>query len=774
MLRPLSLLPALALATAATWGLSVPSASAHETPRKEAVRTKAAAPATPLAVTIDAMSPATVPREGRITVTGLVTNRDDVAWTSIRTYAFVSDAPMTTRTELAEAVQTDETAVIGERITTESNYDTVGELEPGESARYTVKVRAEELAADESGVYWFGIHALGDPVGSAPDADPSADGRARTFLPRMTGSSRQVKTALVVPLRTAVTYDDDGSIASPEAWTESLTTGGRLDSATDLGVAAGSRPLTWLIDPAVLDAAGRLAAGNPGRSLGATIDPEATEDPDASALASALASADPTGEAETTESDPTASADPEHPLPSPVETDVPEDEEPTEEPDEPTPAENAAAQAATDWLDRLRGALSSSELLALPYGDLDVAAAAAHDEAAYASARQRSVGTLDAYGSDLGTALGGPTGFLDLATITMAADDDTLLGSDRMLPGRGAEAPSLVTVDGKDVVLASTAAASGGPGPDDRLAPVALRQRILAEAAVRRLSKRREPLVVVLPAGWDPVDPAELFSGLDQGWLDLVTLGDVRRTDSREVAADKLAYPGSQRRRELDALDFDSASALARAGSTLQYLLTRNDTVGGEVADQALTGLSYGHRRDSVSVRGINDRSRARLETQLQGVTITGPPAVTLTSARGSFSATLENTLDEPVTVRVRAVADEPISISMAEEDIQMPPHSRRSVLLTASTERQGIHNVTLQVTDMAGTTLGSYDQLPIRAAQVSAVIWLIIGTGAALLFGAIGVRLVRRFRASRRAPADGDAELTEMAEPEPQATTPA
>lgn len=772
MPRPLSLLPALVLAAVTTGGLAVPAAEAHAVPRK-----KAAAPATPLAVSIDSMAPATVPREGRVTVTGLVTNRDDVAWTSIRTYAFVSEDPMTTRTELAAAAQTDETDVIGERITSESNYDTIGALAPGESARYTVRVRAEELAADESGVYWFGIHALGDPIGSAPDADPSADGRARTFLPRMTGSSREVKTALVVPLRTAITYDDDGSIASPESWTELLGSGGRLDSATDLGIAAGSRPLTWLVDPAVLDAAGRLAAGNPGRSLGSTVDPEATEDPDAARLRPAEPSGEPSGEPEPTGTDPSATTGPQDPLPSTLETEAPEGEEPTEESEEPSAAESAAARAATAWLDRLGDALSSSELLALPYGDLDVAAAAEHDPSAYTRARQRSAGTLDAYGSDTGAALGGPAGYLDLDTLAMAADDDTLLGSDLMLPARGAEAPTVVSIDGKELVLASSAAASGGPGPDDRLAPVALRQRILAEAAVRRMSKRREPLVVVLPAGWDPADPAELFSGLDQDWLDLVTVGDVLTTQSREVDADKVAYPGWQRRRELDSLDFDSAAALARTGTTLQYLLTRNDTVAGEVADQAMTGLSYSHRRDAVGIRGINDRSRALLESQLQGVTITGPPAVTLTSAKGSFSATLENTLDEPVTVRVRAVADEPISISMAEEDISLPPHSRRIVLLTASTERQGMHNVRLQVTDMAGTTLGSYDQLPIRAAQVSAVIWLIIGTGAALLFGAIGVRLVRRFRASRRTPPDDGVEATEAAEsaePEPQAAAPA
>lgn len=755
MLRPLSLLPALVVVAATTWGVATP-AEAHEAPRKRA----AAVEETPLAVTIDSMSPATIPRQGRITVTGTVTNRDDVAWTSINTYAFVSPEPMTTRAELAEAAASDPTVQIGERITTESNYATVGDLAPGQSRSYTVRVRAEELEADASGVYWFGIHALGDPVGAAPDTSFTADGRARTFLPRMTGSSVQLKTALVVPLRTGITYDADGSIADPESWTESLSTG-RLDSAIDLGVAAGSRPLTWLVDPAVLDVAGRLAAGNPGRALGATVDPKATEDPDAAALAPSE-EPDPGAPATT---DPSA---PQDPLPSTLETQATDDAEEGEQAatkaEKPTPEEAAAARAAQTWLGRLDAALSSSELLALPYGDLDAAAAAAHDDAAYADARQRSAGTLDAYGSDTGAALGGPTGFLDAESIAMAADDDVLVGSDRMLPSRSGETPTLVSVEGKRVVLASSAAASGGPGPDDRLAAVALRQRILAEAAVRRMAKRREPLVVVLPAGWDPDDATELFRGLDQEWIDLVTLDDVRSSPATAVEPDRLSYPGVQRRRQLDSLDFGSAAALTRTGTALQYLLTRNDTVGHEVADQAFAGLSYSHRLDSVVVRSVNDRSRASMESLLRGVTITGPPAVTLTADRGSFSATLENTLDEPVTVRVRAVADEPISISMAEEDIQMPPHSRRSVLLTASTHRQGIHNVTLQVTDMTGTSLGSTDELPIRAAQVSAVIWVIIGTGAALLFGAIGVRLARRIRAARRTPPveEGAAEATE------------
>ena len=39
---------------------------------------------------------------------------------------------------------------------------------------------------------------------------------------------------------------------------------------------------------------------------------------------------------------------------------------------------------------------------------------------------------------------------------------------------------------------------------------------------------------------------------------------------------------------------------------------------------------------------------------------------------------------------------------------------------------------------------------LPVRSAQVSQVIWLILGVGVGLLFLAIAVRLVRRIRSER------------------------
>ena len=103
------------------------------------------------------------------------------------------------------------------------------------------------------------------------------------------------------------------------------------------------------------------------------------------------------------------------------------------------------------------------------------------------------------------------------------------------------------------------------------------------------------------------------------------------------------------------------------------------------------------------------------------------------------------------MSVKIRAVADPPLKVDVPTETIELAADSQRTVLLNASSSGVGIRNLTLQLTDVDDVPLGSADDLPVRSNRVSSVIWLIIGVGVALLFGAIAVRLFRRIRAARR-----------------------
>ena len=71
----------------------------------------------------------------------------------------------------------------------------------------------------------------------------------------------------------------------------------------DFGAAAGSRPVTWLVDPAVTDTVRDLVAGNPPRSLDSTVtdagggdgspEPTAEAEPDGAAVGDSRADSDP-------------------------------------------------------------------------------------------------------------------------------------------------------------------------------------------------------------------------------------------------------------------------------------------------------------------------------------------------------------------------------------------------------------------------------------------------------------------------------------------------
>ena len=254
--------------------------------------------------------------------------------------------------------------------------------------------------------------------------------------------------------------------------------------------------------------------------------------------------------------------------------------------------------------------------------------------------------------------------------------------------------------------------------------------------------------------------------------------GVSRAATPTTVVGATLRYPKWQQVAELDQPNFDSADKLIRSGVALQNLLTLNNIISGTVTDQALGTTSYYARTRPIDNRAAADGSRIWIENRLQRVHVEAPRAVTLSSSSGRFQATISNDLDQPVTVTVAAKADDRLTID-SPTPIDVPANGRVAVLLTAHTDENGIHEVTLLVTDKRGTPIGETTGLTIRSAQVSNVIWLFVGIGCALLFGAIAVRLFRRVRNARRAPqevdggpegGDGD-EPTEEKEPAGAAT---
>lgn len=695
----------------------------------------------PLAITIDQLTPGALPRSGPLVVRGTITNVGLEPWQDISLYPMFSSGPdctacagvMTTSAELEVAADLDAEALVGDRLTTVQFQ--VAALVPGQVASYTLRIPQAALRtrfpSPSAGVYWFGVHALG--ASASTPRDDVADGRARTFLPSVPrGVDGTVETAVVMPLRAPVTHATDGSLSRTTAWQDALTLDGTLGGPLAFGAASGLNPVTWLVDPAVLDAVRQLARRNLPRDVAPAPDPE----------------------------DPSPSDEPS------------EDEESDEgAADEPgLAADDPLVSAATSWLLQAKAVLPGDTVAALPYGDPDLSAAAHHLPSLYGTARAHASAELDDWGVEPLAAVTGPDGYLSAAGIDTVDDGAVVLLGDQVFPTESFSdrPPTDGLIGERPVVVTATTAGTGGPGPDLVTAPVALRQRILSEAAVRLVTAKDqvpEPLVVVLPEAVTASYAAAFWDGLAVPWLDLTSLSEMVAaaqptegpgTDDRQIDTGTLSYPKAQARSEVTSSVLIEAGQLIRAARSFQAILGDDYDIGQELIAEALAGTSYALRGDRDASARLT-RTRQWIEDQLGRVTIDAPNGVTLSGTSGGFSVSVRNALPYPVTINVAASTDQSAKIGVANP-IRLAANSRTSVPITADMSRTGVHNVTLRVTDPDGIAIGSEDALPLRSGQVGVVIWIIIGTGAAILFLAIGIRLARRFRSR----SEQDAEAVE------------
>lgn len=707
----------------------------------------------PLAITIDELTPGVLPRRGPIVVRGTVTNVDTETWTTINLYPMINAGPacdgcppvMVSPEELEAATATDPEAFVGQRRT--EVMDEVASLGPGESAAYSLRIPQSLLRSlvpePTPGVYWFGVHASG--AGASTPRDDFADGRARTFLPSLPARLGVVDTAVVVPLRGAITYDAEGRIARPRAWQRALSIEGALGGRLAFGAASGGLPVTWLVDPALPDAVRTLARGNPARKIVPVPQPEPSpgEDP----------SGDPTDGA--TSTDDAGDGD--------EGAGGAGDGSGAEAAEEDPPADDPVARAAADWLREAQSVLTEDAVVALPYGDLDIAAAAIGFPDLYGTARKHPARVLTDWGVETSPVAAPPDGYLDEAGIESIDDDATVLLGHQLFPSDAFPdgPPSAGRVAGHPLVVTDTAAATGGPGPDPRLAPVAVRQRLLSEAALRLLAagrKEPQPLVVVLPPGLDGVGASAFWEGLDVDWLRVLDLETLRARSatvpggpgsvSVDVDLDKLAYSDAEELAEIDQGVLVEQDRLLSATRILQRLLGEDVRVADQLLTEALAGASYSLREDPRAARRLT-RARGWVEDQLEQVSIDAPNGVTLSSASGSFGVGVSNELDHAVTVRMEATTGDGARVDIPNP-IVLGANSRSTVTIDARTSRPGVHNVQLRLTDLDGNPIGADGEVPIRSGQVGVVIWLIIGAGVGILFLAIAIRLVRRIRRSR------------------------
>jgi hypothetical protein len=671
--------------------------------------------ASPLTVTLTRLTPSTIPKKGRVVLAGTVRNDSEETWSAINVHPFLSSRPMTDRDQLAAAAASDPTIEVGTRLTEVGQFAPVGDLVPGQGTRFRISLKVKDLplAGRTPGVYWIGVLALGDHT-----AGRDVGGRARTFIPLVADKTRASPVALVIPLRERVRRDRVGRLLDTSAWSATLGDDGRLERIAALLNTAGGLPATMLVDPAVIDAVGSIAADNPALSFG-----EQPEEPPGSPPAS--------------------------PSNSPSDS-------PTDSPGSSPSGSPATSRSidrlgpvdrshATRWLAQIRTASSWLRVLGLGYADPDTAALARRRPQYIDLAARQSASAFKRLDIDAQPAVAPSTGWLDDAALASIPADTTVLVSDHAAPRTRTQ---WRTPEHQDLVFTDEQAASGGPGPGAPLDALAVRQRIVSDAALRAMEGSRSTMVVQLPASWDPGpgwQRADFFAGLNLPWLDLVPLD--RTPDTTPLFDAALGYPASERRAEIGMPNVSATRSLVATASVFGQVLRSTNDVREGLTGIALEGVSLHARRDRDEARAQVLATNTAMRSRLAGVSVVGTDFVTLSGGTGTILVTLVNQLDQPISVGIKArVSGSGVHIKVPTE-LELAPGQRTVLPLHARASSIGVHDVTLSPVTADGTEFGTPLTLSLRTSQVGQLIWAVMAGGGGLL----AVMILRRIRRGLR-----------------------
>jgi hypothetical protein len=617
---------------------------------------------------------------------------------------------------LSEAAETESSVAVGDRLIDETTNASVGDLAPGAAAPFTLQVPVSSLPVSRApGVYWIGVHALG----TSPDGrDVVADGRARTFIPLVTEQQARRQSAevsVVLPLRERVRRAPDGSLADPVRWGRLTGADGRLTQLVEFAASAGTTALTWVADPAVLDALEDYGRGNPALSLGPAEAPPGDEDTEPS-----------DGPGDPGDETPSESAS----------------ATPDARPDAPSDTQRNRANAV---LETFLARAADDTVLSLGYADPDVVSLARRRPSLLNRADDLAGRRMQARGLDATPAVAPPDGLFDPDLLADLSQGSLVLLSDE---GRLEDPPASRLPSGQELVLSDERASAGGPSPTRALDPLALRQRILSESALALDEEPNRPIVVRLPGGWNPGPrwrEADFFGGLATApWLRMTSLprGATSTYDG------ELTYGGAELADEVSEANVSATRTLVRTGDTLGHLLANESSVADRLAGAALSASSYSARRTprlaGEQVLALDAATRAEMDR----VQVTGNEFVVLAGGSGTLTVTLVNGLEQPITVGLRARTAPDVRLQIPEP-VNMGPGQRATMRIPVVSQA-GVRDITLYPVTTSNEDAGQPLTFSLRTSEVGRLIWYIVIAGGALLAVMIVRRIVLRIRNHR------------------------
>ncbi len=379
----------------------------------------------------------------------------------------------------------------------------------------------------------------------------------------------------------------------------------------------------------------------------------------------------------------------------------------------------------------------------MPYSDPDVAALVRNRPSLLTRAQSLAARRMQARGLDGIAAVAPPDALFDPGLLG-GVDADTLfvLGDG----GRLEAHPYGRLPTGQPLTLSDERASSGGPTPTGAAEPLAMRQRILAEAALDLPEGR--PIVVRFPMRWQPGPnwrEADFFGGLTRPWIHLVPV----QPGGPTTYDGTLVYSRAQRAAEIGPTNVAATRTLVHTGDVLSDLLANLNDVHDRLTGAALQGSAYSARPTprlaADQVRALDGTVRSRMNR----VQVTGTDFVTLSGGSGTLTVTLVNGLAQPIDVGLRSRTDSPSVRVESSDPVELGPGQRTTLRLSVRSSA-GLHEVSMFPVTSDAEVVGTPFTFSLRTSQVGEVIWYVIVAGGVLLFVMILRRIVLRIRHRR------------------------
>ncbi|WP_147280058.1 DUF6049 family protein [Marinitenerispora sediminis] len=686
---------------------------------------------------VEGISPEAVGARSTITVTGRITNTTERPLSDVTVRFRYSAAAFGSRTELAAYAE-------GEGGAPQSFGPTVKleeDLAPGASAEYELEVEAEKL-----GLHGFGVYPL---AVDAVDGAGSRVGIQYTFLPYTAGAKDvdPVRIAWIWPLMDHPQRADDDTFLDGDL-AEDVAADGRLDRLLWAGAQTGDPrqagrpgepdaeptakpapsddavPITWAVDPGLLDDVERLAAEGGYQVM---PDPESADSADSA--------------------------------------DVLEDRE--------------ASTEAQTWLGQARAIVGDDDahVIATPYADADLPALidADLDKDAEAALTIGDETVQRVLGRSADPAFAWPAGgLMNNPTRDLLAEHGatSFVLSDSAMPAQpyvthtpSAAAP-LPLPDGADGTALLTDGALTRALDADSWAPGAAtlaQQRFVAETALIAAEQPggSRTLVVTPPRDWDP--SPELAQGLLEAtdslsWLDPVALDGIDADNDAAAERRGLTYPDRSANSQLTGPHLDQLRAIRRDVRLFNSVLTEDD----DPFRPAVLRLESAAWRDEEALAA---RIRGRVATAVEETTgmvriMPGEP-VTLASKSGTLGILVANDLpDHSVTVRLSIFSEnsERLSVGDEPEIMEIGPGGKTTVYVPISARINGRTVLHMSLHNSRGEPISAEETMtPVNVTGLGTTALLISGASALVLIVALAPRALRKW-ARRRAEAAGAA----------------